>query len=168
MRSAITVAGIVGTACSSSRIRGSTSSTTDPRGGRSYFGGPSLRNAAFTVFFETPMTRAITLIGIRSDRCNRRISAQSSTASTRSLPGSARARVSGGGQLCAAARGSVFRRRRHILEESAMVEDWTGWRSSHPMLDPRFITASYGLDPGFAVKDGHDRAVQRDAFRDRL
>src|SRR4051812_40702487 len=59
------------------------------------------------------MTRPIALIGICSDRCNRRISAQSSTASTCSLPGSPAARVSGGGQLSAAARGSVFRRRRH-------------------------------------------------------
>ena len=34
IRSAITVAGIVGHACSSSRIRGSTASTIEPRGGR--------------------------------------------------------------------------------------------------------------------------------------
>jgi hypothetical protein len=60
------VAGIVGNACSSSRTRGSTSSTTDPRSGRSYRGRPSLRSAAFTVFFKFPMTRAITSIGIPS------------------------------------------------------------------------------------------------------
>jgi hypothetical protein len=66
IRSATTVAGIVGHARSSSRIRGSTSSTTEPRGTRSYRGGPSLRNAAFTVFFEHPIARAITLIGIPS------------------------------------------------------------------------------------------------------
>jgi hypothetical protein len=38
------------------------------------------------VFLETPITRAITLIGIFSARCNRRISAQSSTQSTPSTP----------------------------------------------------------------------------------
>jgi hypothetical protein len=37
------------------------------------------------VFFEHPSTRAITLIGIRSARCNRRISAQSSTLNTHFL-----------------------------------------------------------------------------------
>jgi len=79
IRSAMTVAGIVGYARSSSRIRGSTSSTIDPPGDRSYFGGPSDTNAAFTVFFETPSTRATALIGSPSARCSRRISAQSST-----------------------------------------------------------------------------------------
>jgi len=33
------------------------------RGARSYFGGPCAANADFTVFFETPSTRAIALIG---------------------------------------------------------------------------------------------------------
>jgi hypothetical protein len=79
------VAGIVGQACSNSRIRGSTASTTDPRGCRRYAGGPSASNAFFTVFFEHPTTRAITLIGIRSARYNRRISAQSSTLNTHFL-----------------------------------------------------------------------------------
>jgi len=55
-----------------------------------------------------------------------------------------------------------------ILEESAIVEDWAGWRGTHPLLDPRFITATYGLDPWFAVRDNHDRALQPEAFRDRL
>ncbi len=82
IRSAITVAGIVGHAASNSRIRGSTASTIEPAAARAYFGGSSEANAAFTVFFEHPITRAITLIGIRSDRCNRRISAQSSTHNT--------------------------------------------------------------------------------------
>ena len=80
IRSAITVAGIVGYASSSSRIRGSAASVTDPFAGRSYFGGRSLATAARTVFRETPITRAITLTGIFSARCNLRISAQSSTA----------------------------------------------------------------------------------------
>jgi hypothetical protein len=57
----------------------------------SYRGGPSEANALFTVFFEHPITRAITLIGIFSDRCNRRISAQSSTINT---PSSSLARLS--------------------------------------------------------------------------
>jgi hypothetical protein len=38
------------------------------------------------VFLETPITRAITLTGIFSARCNLRISAQSSTESTPSTP----------------------------------------------------------------------------------
>jgi hypothetical protein len=46
------------------------------------------------VFREIPNTRAIPEIDISSARCNRRISAQSSTLSTYFLPGSARARVS--------------------------------------------------------------------------
>ena len=85
IRSAITVAGIVGQACSNSRIRGSTASTTEPRDFRRYAGGWSAANAFLTVFFEHPTTRAITLIGIRSARCSRRISAQSSTLNTHFL-----------------------------------------------------------------------------------
>jgi hypothetical protein len=94
-RSAITVAGIVGTALNNSRIRGSNPSTRDPAGVRSYLGGPSLANAAFTVFREQPITRAISEIETPSERRSLRISAQSSTISTRSLPGSTPARVSG-------------------------------------------------------------------------
>jgi len=86
IRSAITVAGIDGYALSSSRIRGSAASTIDPLRGRSYRGGRSLATAARTVFLETPITLAIALIGIRSARCSRRISAQSSTESTPSTP----------------------------------------------------------------------------------
>jgi hypothetical protein len=85
IRSAITVAGIVGHAASSSRIRGSTPSTIDPRGVRWYRGGPSAASARFTVFFEQPITLATALIGMCSARCSRRISAQSSTLNT-SLP----------------------------------------------------------------------------------
>jgi hypothetical protein len=85
IRSPITVAGIVGQARSSSRIRGSTTSATQPCGWRRYAGGPSAANAFFTVFFEHPNTRAITLIGIRSARYSRRISAQSSTLNTHFL-----------------------------------------------------------------------------------
>src|SRR5689334_8143635 len=62
IRSAITVAGIVGYPFSSSRIRGSAASTIDPFAGRSYFGGRSLAIAARTVFRDTFITRAITLI----------------------------------------------------------------------------------------------------------
>jgi hypothetical protein len=60
IRSASTVAGIVGVSASSSRICGSTASTTDPDRRRSYRGGLSRRNAAFTVLFEHPNRRAIT------------------------------------------------------------------------------------------------------------
>jgi hypothetical protein len=80
----MTVAGIVGQACNNSRIRGSAASTTEPRDRRRYAGGSSAANAFLTVFFEHPTTRAIILIGIRSARCNRRISAQSSTLNTHS------------------------------------------------------------------------------------
>jgi hypothetical protein len=86
IRSAITVAGIVGYDASSSRIRGSTASTIDPARFRSYFGGPSLAIAARTVFLEIPSTRAIALTGICSARCSRRISAQSSTDNNPFLP----------------------------------------------------------------------------------
>jgi hypothetical protein len=82
IRSAITVAGIVGHAWSSSRILGSATSTIDPCGARSYRGGPSAAKARLTVFLEHPITLAICLIGIRSARCSRRISAQSSTLNT--------------------------------------------------------------------------------------
>jgi hypothetical protein len=67
--SAITVAGIVGTACSNSRIRGSNTSTTDPTAARRYRGGPSAASAAFTVFLDTPNTRAISEIDNRSVGC---------------------------------------------------------------------------------------------------
>src|SRR4051812_47780040 len=74
-------------------MRGSTSSTMDPAGLRSYVGGPSVRSAAFTVFLETPCTRAISEIDIFSDRRSRRISAQSSTHNTPSSSGSVEARL---------------------------------------------------------------------------
>ena len=79
IRSAITVAGIRGYPCNSSRIRGSTSSTIEPFSGRSYFGGSSEANAVLTVFFDIPNIWATALIGKPSARCSRRISAQSST-----------------------------------------------------------------------------------------
>jgi len=86
IRSAITVAGIAGYACSSSRIRGSNPSTIDPAGLRTYFGGASLAIAARTVFREIPSSRAIALTGICSARYSLRISAQSSTESTPFTP----------------------------------------------------------------------------------
>ena len=95
IRSAITVAGMSGTARSSSRIRDSNPSATDPAGARSYRGGPADRTAARTVFRETFIIRAICLTGSPSARCNRRISAQSSTEITCFLPGPARARLPG-------------------------------------------------------------------------
>jgi hypothetical protein len=75
----MTVAGIVGHACNSSMTSDSTRSTHEPLAGRSYRGGLSLANARRTAFLEILSRRAIALIGICSDRCNRRISAQSST-----------------------------------------------------------------------------------------
>src|SRR6185437_14622412 len=85
---------ILGYARSTSLIRGSTASTIDPAGLRSYFGGASEANAARTVLREHPTTRATSEIDICSARCNRRISAQSSTLNTHFLPGSDRARLS--------------------------------------------------------------------------
>jgi hypothetical protein len=57
----------------------SKASTAEPARLRSYFGGPSLANAARTVLRETPNVLAIVLIGNPSARCSLRISAQSST-----------------------------------------------------------------------------------------
>ena len=96
IRSAMTVAGILGQACNNSRIRGSTASTTDAVLWRRYAGGALAANAVFTVFFEHPNTRAITLIGIRSARYNRRISAQSSTLNTHFLLTSAEVSITEG------------------------------------------------------------------------
>src|SRR5215210_8644417 len=115
IRSAITVAGIVGVACNNSRIRGSTISTTDPRAGRAYAGGASAAKAFFTVFFEHPSTRAIALIGILSAFHSRRISAQSSTSSTHFLLTSTEGQNHGRGQISTAAKGSVFTCRRQVV-----------------------------------------------------
>jgi hypothetical protein len=137
-RSAITVAGIVGTALNNSRIRGSNPSTRDPAGARSYLGGPSLANAAFTVFREQPITRAISEIETPSERRSLRISAQSSTISTRSLPGSTPARVSGKlvkfqllhrGQFSPAADNALFRYR--IGSGNVAVRQCSAGRHSH-------------------------------------
>jgi hypothetical protein len=85
--------------------RGSTESTADPFGGRWYLGGLVEANAAFTVFREVPVSRAISEIDTASPR-SRRISAHSFTLITRS--GSRP-----GGQNSPVARWSVFSRRRH-------------------------------------------------------
>lgn len=92
-RSAITVAGIVGVFFSSPRIASSNASTADPAGVRSYFGGASDANAERTVFLEIPNVLAINLIGNPSARCNRRISAQSSTANNSLLLSALKPRI---------------------------------------------------------------------------
>lgn len=79
IRSAITDAGILGNDASNARICGSASSANRGLGARSYLGGSTERNAARTVFRDIPRRRATSLIERRSERCNRRISAQSST-----------------------------------------------------------------------------------------
>ena len=71
-----------GNSRSSTRVDGSNTSTADPAGTRTYRGGSSEANAARTVFRATPSRREIALIAISSDRCNRRISAHSSTVIT--------------------------------------------------------------------------------------
>ena len=78
-RSAITVAGIVGTSLSRARIASSNPSTADPAGLRTYCGGPAEASADRTVFREIFNVLAIILIGNPSARCSLRISAQSST-----------------------------------------------------------------------------------------
>lgn len=55
-----------------------------------------------------------------------------------------------------------------ILEEAAAVHDVTGRRASHPFLDPRMITATYGLNPWWPTYGGHTRALEVAAFADRL
>lgn len=55
-----------------------------------------------------------------------------------------------------------------ILEDAAVVSDLTGWRTTHPFLDPRVITATYGLNPWFPHRTGHYRALQAAAFADRV
>ena len=55
-----------------------------------------------------------------------------------------------------------------ILETRAIVTDWVGRRESHPFLDPRFVQATYGLDPWWPTRGGHYRALEVEAFRDRL
>jgi hypothetical protein len=59
IRSAITVAGSCGYTDNNARILGSAALIADSTGGRSYFGGPSLANAAATVFRATPSCLAI-------------------------------------------------------------------------------------------------------------
>jgi asparagine synthetase B (glutamine-hydrolysing) len=55
-----------------------------------------------------------------------------------------------------------------VLEERAVVTDLVGRRESHPFLDPEVISATYGLDPWWPARGGHDRALQVAAFSDRL
>ena len=55
-----------------------------------------------------------------------------------------------------------------ILETRAVLTDWFDRRESHPYLDPRFVEATYGLDPWWPTRDGHTRALEVEAFADRL
>lgn len=55
-----------------------------------------------------------------------------------------------------------------VLELAAVVADAAGRRASHPYLDPRFIEATYGLDPWWPTRSGHTRALQVAAYTDRL
>lgn len=69
----------IGVCFSSSRIAGSTASTTEPLGARRYCGGRSEASALNTVPLEIPSCRATARADNPSARCSRRISAQSST-----------------------------------------------------------------------------------------
>ena len=73
------MAGILRYAFSSSRIRGCTPHQRSNPWAAVDISAADLINAALTVFFDTPNTRAIALIGNPSARYSRRISAQSST-----------------------------------------------------------------------------------------
>ena len=55
-----------------------------------------------------------------------------------------------------------------ILQTRAVLSDWLGRRESHPFLDPRFVRATYGLDPWWPTRGGHYRALHVEAFGDRL
>lgn len=55
-----------------------------------------------------------------------------------------------------------------ILESRAIVTDLLGRRETHPFLDPRFVVATYGLDPAWPTRGGHLRALEIEAFGDRL
>ncbi|HEY3142683.1 MAG TPA: asparagine synthase-related protein [Acidimicrobiales bacterium] len=55
-----------------------------------------------------------------------------------------------------------------VLEQRALVADHVGRRDSHPFLDPRFVEATYGLDPWWPTRGDHTRALQIAAFGDRL
>jgi asparagine synthase (glutamine-hydrolysing) len=55
-----------------------------------------------------------------------------------------------------------------ILEDRAVVADWLGRRDTHPLLDPRFVRVTYGLDPSWPSRHAHTRALQVAAFSDRL
>jgi hypothetical protein len=55
-----------------------------------------------------------------------------------------------------------------ILETRAVISDLSCRRETHPFLDPRFILATYGLDPAWPTRHGHVRALEIEAFGDRL
>ncbi len=55
-----------------------------------------------------------------------------------------------------------------ILEDAAVVGDMNRRRNTHPFLDPRLITATYGVDPWFAAVGNHTRALEVAVFADRL
>jgi hypothetical protein len=67
-----------GNSASIDRIAGSNASTAEPFGARRYLGGLPDANAFATVFLEMLNRRAIAACESFSDKCSRRISAQSS------------------------------------------------------------------------------------------
>ena len=130
IRSAITVAGIVGTR--PQQLPDPRLDLVHDRTRRRPLDTAAARrdaNAARTVFFEHPITRAITLIGIPSARCNRRISAQSSTPYT---PSSSPARCEPGSRP----RGSKFGCRAgvsfHTPSTPNIIQEY--WLMSSPRL----------------------------------
>ena len=55
-----------------------------------------------------------------------------------------------------------------ILETRAVVTDLSGWRETHPFLDPHLIEAVYGFDPSWPVRGDDYRALEIAAYYDRL
>jgi hypothetical protein len=109
---------------------------------RSYLGGVSAANATRTVFRATPTCRAIALIPMPSDRCNRRISAHSSKLITPSL----RPR---GGQHSLGGRG--------VSIGSASTLPFT--EGSRPCLAPSY---DHATSLGFNLTDSHrDRILEQ-------
>lgn len=54
------------------------------------------------------------------------------------------------------------------LEDAAVIADLSGWRTTHPFLDPRLIGGLYGLDPRLPALGNHYRALEATAYSDRL
>jgi hypothetical protein len=189
-RSAITPAGIVGTSVSWARIASSNTSTADPAGFRTYFGGSSLANAARTVLREIFNVLTIN-IGNPSARCNLRISAQSSTASNSLLLSARKPRLRRRGSKFGRRHGASFQTTRTPLIVSASALSYElptapteGWitrrpRSAQPKRAPsrrgrRPRNRAPGYRPTSSMnteglrRRGCERGLQRQSSRHKV